>query len=85
MTGAMYKRVEFTADLGSGPIVTVFVDFSSQGISFGVPYNVQIHEGTPEDPSSNLAIIEFQRVTVRTDGRVETHLPTSMPVSEVRS
>ena len=44
MTGAPYKRVEFSADLGSGPIVAAFIDFSSQGISFGVPYNVQIHK-----------------------------------------
>ena len=84
MTGAMYKRVEFTADLGFGPIIAAFVDFSSQGISFGVPYNVQIHEGTPEDPSPNLAISGFQRVTVHADGRVETHLPTSMPVPELK-
>ena len=83
MTGAMHKRVEFTADLGSGPIVAAFVDFSSQGISFGVPYNVQIRKGTPEDPSPDLAIREYQRVTVHTDGNVETHLPTPIPVPEL--
>ena len=84
MTGALHKRVEFTADLGSGPAVAAFVDFSSQGISFGVPYSVQIHKGTPENPSPNLAISEFQRVTVHTDGRVETHLPSPLPVPELR-
>ena len=57
MTNEMYSRVEITADIGFGPIVATFVDFSSQGISFGAPpYNVQIYEGTPEDRSSTLAI-----------------------------
>ena len=83
MTVAMYKRVEFIADLGSGPIVAAFVDFSSQGISFGVPYNVQVRRGTPEDPSHDLAISEYQRVTVHADGKVETHLPTPIPVPEL--
>ena len=73
-----YARVEFTADLGSGPFVVAFVDFSGQGISFGgPPLNVQIHEGTPDDQSEDLAVSEYQRVTVHADGRVETHLPTS--------
>ena len=72
----MYTRAEFTADIGFGPVVAAFVDFSSQGISFGAPpYNVKIYEGTPEDKSDTLAISEYERVTVHTDGRVETHLP----------
>ena len=70
MTSRKYTRVEFTADLGFGPIVAAFVDFSSQGISFGAPpYNFKIYEGTPEDESHTLAISEYQRVTVHADGR----------------
>ncbi len=69
-----HRRVEFTADLGSGPIQATFVDFSSDGISFGVPHNIQIYEGTPEDLSPIKAGGEFQRITVHKDGRVETHL-----------
>ena len=84
MSASLYDRVEFKADLGSGPIVVVFVDFSSQGISFGVPLNVKIYEGTPEDPSPNPAISEYQRVTVHADGRVETHLPTPTPLPELK-
>ena len=77
MTDEMYSRVEFTADIGFGSIVATFVDFSSQGISFGEPaYNVQIYEGTPEAKSDKLAISEYQRVTVHADGRVETHWST---------
>ena len=43
MTAQTHRRVEFTADIGFGSFVMAFVDFSSQGISFGAPpYNVQI-------------------------------------------
>ena len=77
MTAQTHRRVEFTADIGFGSFVMAFVDFSSQGISFGAPpYNVQIYDGTPEEKFDKLAISEYQRVTVHSDGRVETHLPT---------
>lgn len=81
----MYTRVEFTADIGFGPVVIAFVDFSSMGISFGRPYNVQIHEGLPEDPMPNLAINEYHRVTVHADGRVETHWPSPVTVPELKA
>lgn len=85
MAGQMYTRVEFTTDIGFGAFVTAFVEFSSQGISFGAPpYNVQINEGTPEDKSQNLATSEYQRVTVHADGRVETHLPTPTPLPDLK-
>ena len=74
-TQQLYNRVEFTADFGFGSVVAAFVDFSSAAISFGVPQNVQICEGTPEEPSDTLAISEFHRVSVHADGRVETHWP----------
>ena len=77
MPDLKHTRVEFTADIGFGRFVLAFVDFSSQGISFGAPpYNVQIYEGTPEEKLDKLAISNYQRVTVHADGRVETHLPT---------
>ena len=79
MTAQTHRRVEFTTDIGFGSFVLAFVDFSSQGISFGAPpYNVQIYGGTPDEKSDKLAISEYQRVTVHADGRVETHLPTSV-------
>ena len=85
MTDEIYSRVEFTADIGFGPIVATFVDFSSQGISFGAPpLNVQIYEGTQEDKSDTLAISVYQRVTIHADGRVETHLATPTPVPELK-
>ena len=85
MTDEMYSRVEFTADIGFGPIVATFVDFSSQGISFGAPpYNVRIYEGTPEDESNELALSEYQRVTVHADGKVVTHLPTPIPLPDLK-
>ena len=68
-----HNRVEFTADLGFGDVVVGFVDFSGQGISFGVPHRVLIKEGIPEEPSKDFAIKEYERVTVHTGGRVETH------------
>ena len=49
-----------------------------------MPYNVQIHKGTPADPSPSFAISEYQRVTVHTNGRVETHLQTPIPVPELK-
>ena len=80
MPDQTYTRVEFTADIGFGAFVTAFVDCSSQGVSFGAPpYNVQIKEGTPEDESNELALSEYQRVTVHADGKVVTHLPTPIP------
>ena len=84
MTDKIHRRVEFTADIGFGSFVMAFVDFSSQGISFGAPpYNVQIYEGTPEEKSDKLAICGYQRVTVHADGRVETHLPTPIPLLQL--
>ena len=74
-TQQLFTRVEFTADFGFGPVIAAFVDFSSAAISFSVPKNVQIYEGTPEEPSDTLAISEFHRVSVHADGRVETHWP----------
>ena len=83
MNPQMHRRVEFTADIGFGSFVMAFVDFSSQGISFGAPpYNVQIYGGTPDKKSDKLAISEYQRVTVHADGRVKTHLP--VPVAPVQ-
>jgi len=73
MTQSPYNRVEFTADFGFGEVVAAFVDFSSIGISFGVPHKVLIREGTPEDPSDKSAIREYERVTVHVDGRMESH------------
>lgn len=85
MTDQIYTRVEFTADIGFDPFVTAFVDFSSQGISFGAPpYNVQIKEGAPEDESNELALSEYQRVTVHADGKVVTHLPTPVPLPDLK-
>ena len=77
MPEQVYTRVELTTDLGFGPFVVAFVDFSHQGISFGVPLNVQIHRGTPDDQSENPDISEYQRVTVHADGKVNIHLPTN--------
>ena len=74
-----HNRVEFTADLGFGDVVVGFVDFSGQGISFGVPHKILIKEGTPEEPSKEFAIKEYERVTVHTDGRVETHWAFGKP------
>ena len=73
------RRVEFTADFGFGPVQAAFVDFSPKGISFGVPYDVLIHEGTPEDVSPTFAVQERQRVTVHADGSVKIHLPGVSP------
>ena len=57
MPDLKHTRVEFTADIRFGQFVLAFVDFSSQGISFGAPpYNVQIYEGTPEEKLDKLAI-----------------------------
>ncbi len=73
-TRPKYRRVEFTVDFGDGPVQAAFVDFSSQGISFGVPHNIQIYGGTPEDPSPIKPKGEYQRTTVHVDGKVVTHL-----------
>ena len=87
MVGAvkMHSRVEFTTDLGFGPVVVAFVDFSSKGISFGRPYNVQIYEGITKDAMPNPAINEYHRVTVHVDGMVETHWPTPFVVPELKA
>lgn len=79
-TQQLYNRVEFAADFGFGPIQAAFVDFSPKAISFGVPRNIQIYEGTPEEPSDTLAICEFHRVSVHANGRVETHWPVDKRV-----
>ena len=71
----VHSKVEFTADFGLGQVQAVFVDFSSAGISFGVPRNVRIHHGTAENISSTFAIKVFQRVTIHVDGGVKTHWP----------
>jgi hypothetical protein len=71
--GGQYTRVEFTANLGFGEVVIAFVDFSSLGISFGVPQNVLIYGGTPEEPSADVVIQEYERITVHDDGKVVTH------------
>ena len=85
MTNRMYTRIEFTTDIGFGTFVIAFVDFSSQGISFGAPpYNVQIREGTPEDKSDELVLREYERVTVHADGKVVTHLPTLTPIPDLK-
>ena len=73
----MHTRVEFTTDVGFGSIVAAFVDFSPLGISFGVPYHIQVYTGMPEE--GGRLIDEYQRVTVHTNGRVETHLLIPSP------
>lgn len=80
-TPELYSRVEFITDVGFGSVIGAFVDFSSAAVSFGVPKNVRIFEGTPEDKSDNHAISEFHRVSVHADGRVETHWP--VPISNL--
>ena len=75
----MLSRIEFMADFSFGEVVAAFVDFSAQGISFGVPHNVLITEGTPEAPSKALAIKEYERVTVHADGKVVTHWACGQP------
>lgn len=71
-----YSRVEFTADIGFGEKVVAFVDFNSQGISFGIPQHVIITEGTPEDKTLGKAVIDvYQRITVHRDGKIVTHWP----------
>ena len=83
MAQPKYSRVEFTADLGHGPKVIAFVDFSSAGISVNAPpLSVQIYIGTPEDKSNTLAISEFSRVTVHANGMVKTHLPIAQAPPE---
>jgi hypothetical protein len=79
-----YNRVEFTSDLGLGEVVIAFVDFSVGGISFGIPHHVRILEGTPEEPSDDVAIEEYERITIHADGKVVTHwaLP---PGSELKA
>lgn len=62
-----YNRVEFITDFGFGPVQAAFVDFSGDGISFGVPRNMKDLGLAQGD--------QFQRTTVHADGRVETHLP----------
>ena len=74
-----YNRVEFTANFGFGEVIVGFVDFSWQGISFGVPHKVLIKRGTPEEPQKDFAIKEYERVTVHADGRVETHWAVGNP------
>lgn len=84
MPNQNYSRVEFAADLGLGPFVSAFVDFSSQGISFGgPPINIQIYGGTPDDKSQKVEVGEFQRTTVHADGKVVTHLATSAHLQEL--
>lgn len=68
----MHTRVEFTTDLGWGPIVAAFVDFSAKSISCGVPYRIRVYTGMPEE-GGHLKDV-YQRVTVHADGRVRTHL-----------
>jgi hypothetical protein len=68
-----HKRVEFKSNLGFGEIVISFIDFSTEGISIGIPHHVQILEGTPEEPLDKVAIEEYERITVHADGKVVTH------------
>lgn len=70
MNHQTYSRVEFTTDLGFGQIQAAFVDFSSEGISFSVPWNMKM----PGVPGSE----QYQRVTVHTNGWDKTHslIPT---------
>ena len=74
-TQPKYNRVEIIADLGFGIRVILFADFSSQGISMGIPHHVIILKGTPEQPSTEPIIDEMQRTTTHADGRVKTHWP----------
>jgi hypothetical protein len=73
-----YSRVEFTADIGFGERVVAFVEFNSQGISFGIPQHVVIKEGTPEDKTPGKAIIDvYERITVHRDGKIVSHWPVA--------
>jgi hypothetical protein len=59
--------------LGFGEVQIAFVDFSSVGISHGVPQDVKIFEGTLEEPSDKTVINEHERTTVHADGKVVWH------------
>lgn len=64
-----YRRLEFVFDIGEGPRVLAFVDFSSH-ISFGIPKSFQFLDFKPASPSEN-----YERITVHNDGTIKTHLP----------
>ena len=73
---ASYSRVEFVSNLGFGERVIAFVEFNSQGISFGIPQHVCITDGIPEDATQGKTVIDiYRRITVHRDGKIVTHWP----------
>lgn len=71
-----YSRVEFTSDFGFGERVVAFVEFNSQGISFGIPQHLRLTEGALDDTVQDKAVIDvYERITVHRDGKIVTHWP----------
>jgi len=75
MTIMKYRRLEFVFDIGQGPRVLAFVDFSSH-ISFGIPRVYQFTDHVIKPTSEN-----YERITVHNDGKVKTHLPLAQGFS----
>lgn len=72
----VYSRVEFTSDLSFGERVVAFVEFNSQGISFGIPQHVRLTEGAPNDTVQGKTLTDvYERITVHRDGKIVTHWP----------
>lgn len=75
-SSVLYSRVEFVSDLGFGERVVAFVEFNSQGISFGIPQHVRLTEGAPNDTVQGKTVIDvYERITVHRDGKIVTHWP----------
>jgi hypothetical protein len=64
-----YRRLEFVFDIGQGPRVLAFVDFSRH-ISFGIPKSFQF-----ADVNIGSSGEDYERITIHEDGKIKTHLP----------
>ena len=64
-----YRRLEFVFDIGQGPKVLAFIDFS-QHISFGIPKSYQFTDFTIQPSSEN-----YERITIHRNGEIKTHFP----------
>jgi len=64
-----HRRLEIVFDIGNGPRVLAFVDFSAD-LSFGIPKCYKFTDYTVEPKSEN-----YERTTIHSNGLIKTHFP----------